>query len=469
MRPQIRRTVWVLAVAGSMIAGCTGTDGGSAATTGSTSTGSSTGSSTGRPATPGSSTTVVASGSGESSGSAVTGSPTGSAAESAAGVVKESLTPVIGTVTTLPVPVRTTDGKVTLAYELSLVNVPSVPVTITTVKVIDVASGSVWQEYSGDALLAHFKATGNAPGGAAPTAAVLTGGQHGFVWLDPAVPDGSAVPTQLRHELTLSYGTAPNPLIPAQSTETIAPTAVRKESAPVITSPLRGPNWFDANGCCDEVTPHRGSANPVNGEFYFAERFAIDWVQLDEEKRLYTGDQTKVESYPYYGAEVHAVADGVVVATLDGEPTQTPGASPAVGALTIDQYGGNYVVEQFDQDGETYYAFFAHLQPGSVDGHVKVGQQVRAGDAVGLLGNTGNTDAPHLHFHVMNSPNPLASDGLPYEFEEFSLVGQAASDDAIGTLFSGAPLPLSSPGVTGPRTKEMPSYLDLLDFPASGS
>jgi len=115
-----------------MIAGCTGTDGGSAATTGSTSTGSSTGSSTGRPATPGSSTTVVASGSGESSGSAVTGSPTGSAAESAAGVVKESLTPVIGTVTTLPVPVRTTDGKVTLAYELSLVNVPSVPVTITT-------------------------------------------------------------------------------------------------------------------------------------------------------------------------------------------------------------------------------------------------------------------------------------------------------------------------------------------------
>jgi hypothetical protein len=150
----------------------------------------------------------------------------------------------------------------------SLVNVPSVPVTITTVKVIDVASGSVLQEYSGDALLAHFKATGNAPGGAAPTAAVLTGGQHGFVWLDPAVPDGSAVPTQLRHELTLSYGTAPNPLIPAQSTETIAPTAVRKESAPVITSPLRGPNWFDANGCCDEVTPHRGSANPVNGEFY---------------------------------------------------------------------------------------------------------------------------------------------------------------------------------------------------------
>ena len=39
----------------------------------------------------------------------------------------------------------------------------------------------------------------------------------------------------------------------------------------------------DANGCFDEVTPHRGSANPVNGEFYFAERFAIDWVRLDEE------------------------------------------------------------------------------------------------------------------------------------------------------------------------------------------
>jgi hypothetical protein len=38
---------------------------------------------------------------------------------------------------------------------------------------------------------------------------------------------------------------------------------------------------------------------------------------------------------------------------------------------------------------------------------------------LGLLGNSGNTDAPHLHFHVMDGPAPLASNGLPYEFASF--------------------------------------------------
>jgi len=42
---------------------------------------------------------------------------------------------------------------------------------------------------------------------------------------------------------------------------------------------------------------------------------------------------------------------------------------------------------------------------------------VDAGDQVGRLGNSGNTDSPHLHFHVMDSPNPLASNGLPFVLE----------------------------------------------------
>ena len=44
--------------------------------------------------------------------------------------------------------------------------------------------------------------------------------------------------------------------------------------------------------------------------------------------RLFSGDRTKLESFAYFGADIHAVADGPVVAAVDGLPEQVPGASP---------------------------------------------------------------------------------------------------------------------------------------------
>jgi hypothetical protein len=52
-------------------------------------------------------------------------------------------------------------------------------------------------------------------------------------------------------------------------------------------------------------------------------------------------------------------------------------------------------------------AFYAHMRPGSLK--VKVGDKVVTGQVLGVLGNSGNTDAPHLHFHVMDGPSPLLS------------------------------------------------------------
>ena len=48
---------------------------------------------------------------------------------------------------------------------------------------------------------------------------------------------------------------------------------------------------------------------------------------------------------------------------------------------------------------------------------------MKVGQALGLLGNSGNTDAPHLHFHVMDGPRPLSSNGLPYRFSRFTVEG----------------------------------------------
>ena len=91
---------------------------------------------------------------------------------------------------------------------------------------------------------------------------------------------------------------------------------------------------------------------------------------------------------------------------------------------------------------------------------------MRAGDQVGELGNSGNTDSPHLHLRLMDGPDPLASNGLPYQFDTQKLVGQATGTDAVNTLFTGQPLPLVPDGPTGERTDEMPLHLDVVDLVA---
>ena len=76
--------------------------------------------------------------------------------------------------------------------------------------------------------------------------------------------------------------------------------------------------------------------NPLNGQLWAAERFAIDYVQLRPDLRLLSGDKSKPESYPGFGADIHAVADGTVVGVLDGLPEQVPGQDPT--GLPLEQY-----------------------------------------------------------------------------------------------------------------------------------
>src|SRR6185312_245751 len=95
-------------------------------------------------------------------------------------------------------------------------------------------------------------------------------------------------------------------------------------------------------------------------------------------------------------------------------------------SITAEKAGGNHVVVAI---GGGRYAFYAHLQPGSV--RVKVGQKVKVGQVLGLLGNTGNSDGPHLHFHIMDSPHPLEANGLPYRFSNFTVEGTVTNIEGI--------------------------------------
>jgi murein DD-endopeptidase MepM/ murein hydrolase activator NlpD len=58
---------------------------------------------------------------------------------------------------------------------------------------------------------------------------------------------------------------------------------------------------------------------------------------------------------------------------------------------------------------------------------VKVGDKVKTGQVLGLVGNTGNSTEPHLHFDICNRSSMLACEGLPYAFPQFEVQGSGWS------------------------------------------
>lgn len=112
--------------------------------------------------------------------------------------------------------------------------------------------------------------------------------------------------------------------------------------------------------------------------------------------------------------------------------------------------------------GGGHYAFYAHLQPGSL--RVRLGERVRRGQVIALLGNSGNSSEAHLHFHVSDANDPLMSEGVPYVFDRYALTGLAGGFDDANGLFDD--LALHAPS---PRFALIPASYAVLDADAAPS
>lgn len=360
------------------------------------------------------------------------------------------ITPLVGSVLAAPVPVPTTDGKVHLTYEVALTNVLAQEVRLTSMVVLDRDVSLV--KLTGEQLSGRTRVLGTTT----PTTTIGPA-QAAVVWMDVALDKEATVPDRLVHAIGVSLSEPNPPLFPATMTIDIAPTEVQARKPIAISPPLSGPDWLDGDGCCG-MSAHRLALNPIDGQLWAAERYAIDYVQLRPDGRLFTGDRAKPESFSYFGADIHAVADGPVVAAVGGLPEQVPGASPA--GLRLDQYPGNHIVQDL---GDGNYALYAHIKTGAVK--VKIGDRLTVGQVIGSVGNTGNTDAPHLHFHVMSTPDPLRSNGLPFVFTEFRLDSRVAEPaDNLNILFDGEPAPMQ-PGFPGrDEMNVMPMELDVMTY-----
>ena len=378
----------------------------------------------------------------------------GAAAPAQAEAAAEVLSPLIATPLTSPNPVLGSDNKTHLAYEFMLVNMAPSVLTVEKVETLDAASGAVLGSLTGAALTQMLKLNGGAKGAALP------GGGSGILFMDVTLARNATTPKAIKHRFKISVAKAPaqasspdadpTPEPPQEITFVGDPLPVGP-GAVAVAPPLKGKRWVIGGGCCAPPSYHRGATLPINGAIRIAERFAIDFVQLNAKDMLYAGDMHEVEDYAYFGDEIYAVADGTVVATQDGLPEQVPGKLPD--DATIDMAAGNHVVVDI---GDGRFAFYAHMQPGSVK--VKLGDKVVTGQGLGLLGNSGNTDTRIC----ISRPSPLLANGLPYVFTSFTGEGRVVDEDP---LFKGGTVTIDKDALSGPHANEMPLLDQVVSFP----
>ena len=167
-----------------------------------------------------------------------------------------------------------------------------------------------------------------------------------------------------------------------------------------------------------------------------------------------------MSSYRSYGQPLIAAAAGKVVEARDVFPNQTPPDNPTPPSFA--DLPGNHVTLRV---GPGIYLLYAHMKPGSV--RVRVGERVRRGQMLGKLGNSGNSATPHLHLQVQTTRS-FVSDGLPFVFNRFRLLGRITSpdlsDEILGLRPNGS-CPLPRARQPGTRRHQMPLDRSVVRFP----
>ena len=318
------------------------------------------------------------------------------------------------------------DGRWHLAYELHISSMDNWDYAFTRIEVIsaDNAPQKTLATFSGADLDGMFIHPG-VPN--EEKVSKLAPGEFGAAFLWVNFDKLEDIPPAIAERISVKIGNYPEAL-----SVITPPTSVNKNPVVVISSPLVGEDWVAAGGPSN-TSAHRRALIPINGHAYISQRFAIDWVQVYPDGKTYKGDPSDNKNYRAYGTEIHAVADGVVTQVGDGIPQNTPGAKSLAVPITLETIGGNHVIMEI---GNGLFAFYAHMQPGSL--RVKVGDKVTRGQVLGLLGNTGNSSEPHLHFQICNANSELGSEGLPYAFASFEVQGKANEDKL--SMFPGGPV-----------------------------
>ncbi|MEU0215084.1 M23 family metallopeptidase [Streptomyces sp. NPDC006265] len=200
-----------------------------------------------------------------------------------------------------------------------------------------------------------------------------------------------------------------------------------------VASPVSG-RWSALNSPADRT--------PSHGIHSHGQTYAID-VLAEPEPGARPGFSPlwplarRPHDFPAFDAPVLATADATVVRVGDGQRdhlsrTSLPGLlylmliEGSVREMSgVDRILGNHLVLDL---GDHTYAVYAHLRRGSLT--VREGDRVQAGQVVARCGNSGNSSEPHLHFQLMDGPDPDAARGVPFTWRGIGVPRNGETFDA---------------------------------------
>jgi hypothetical protein len=167
--------------------------------------------------------------------------------------------------------------------------------------------------------------------------------------------------------------------------------------------PFEGTFTISHGGPTRRTNYHHGSRG---------QRFAYDIVvKKDGRARRPGAPKARNSSFYCYGRPLLAPAAGVVVRAINNVPENRPGQRGTAG-------GNGLIIDH----GFGEYSSLWHAIPGSV--RVKVGDYVKTGQQVGLVGNSGRSTGPHIHMHAHTDPKNPRAIGLPAPFVDVYVAGR---------------------------------------------
>ena len=166
--------------------------------------------------------------------------------------------------------------------------------------------------------------------------------------------------------------------------------------------PFRGELMVSNGGRTPETNNHNRPTNQGPQNQLFAYDFRME----------NTGNEQKLEDYRVFGTEVIAPGKGVVAQVVDGSfDCEIGQADRSVGV-------GNMVIIDH-LNGE--FSLLCHFKYKSIV--VKVGDELKLGQKIGLCGNTGNTSQPHIHYNLQDNLVSYKANALPAQFTEICVNG----------------------------------------------
>ena len=354
----------------------------------------------------------------------------------------------------MPPPFRA-DGRSGMAYEVHLANYRDLDLTLLSLDVLPADDTTRrLATLSGPDLLRCLRRPGRPA--ATPDPALIHGGEFAVVFVWFALDSATAAPRALVHravfERRMADGTS------RRYTVEGAVVDVPSRSPFAIRPPVPAGRWLLANGP-SMLGPHRLDLQAVDGRATSSQRFASDWMLLGADGRLADSTAAGNGSWHGYGSPVLAVADGEVVEVRDGIPENEPLAAERAVPNRRETIGGNSLVLRV---GSGVFAYYAHLRPGSL--RVAVGDRVRSGQVLAQIGNSGNSDAPHLHFHLTDSADPLAGEGVPFALDAFRVLDVLSAEGWDPMVQQHAPWQPPVGGRAMLRRREMPTGDAVIEF-----